>query len=67
MTLGFVQQIMKQVTKVIIHFLSAVEFLRKLFRPHWGTGSDVRGQRTKPASYFKLLVFTKAQQFTEAS
>lgn len=65
--LGFVQQIMKQVTKVVIHFLSAVEFLRKLSRPHWGTGSDVRVQRTKPASYFKLLVFRKAQQFTEAS
>lgn len=59
-----VQQIRKheQVTAVVIHFLSEVEFLRKLSRPHCGTGSDVSGQRTKPASHFTLFVFRKAQQ-----
>lgn len=51
---------MKQVTKVEIHFLSVVEFLRKLSGPHWGTGSDVRGPRTKPASYFMLVLFRKS-------
>lgn len=50
--LGVAQHIMKQVTKLVVHFLPVVEFLRKLSGPHCGTGSDVKGLRTKPASYF---------------
>lgn len=52
--------IMKQITEVVIHFLSEAEFLRKA---SLGAGSDVRGQRT----HFKLLVFRKAQPPTEMS
>ena len=63
--LSVVQQIMKQVSRVRILFLLEVEFIRKS-RPHWRTGSDVGGQKTKPASYFILLVFRTAQQRPEA-
>lgn len=57
-----VKQIRKQVAKVVIQFLSELEFLRKLSGPFCGTGSDVKDQRTKPASYFMLLVFRKAHR-----